>query len=166
MEYKKLGSQGRKQYYLDMEKKIEEFNSNGKKTVVIVNDNYFPIIDGVLTVIDNYAKNLKDKLNVLVCAPTHRWRVPVSDTAVLFWKSTYFHPLRYDYSRPSGDKKFRELLDKVRIDLMHIHSPYFTGRYMIEYANEKHIPVVSTFHTQYHQDLKRILKFDKLKIFY
>lgn len=163
MEYKKLDSQGKKEYYREIERVIDEFNNNGKKTVVIVNDNYFPIIDGVLTVIDNYAKNLKDKLNVLVCAPTHRWKVPVSDTAVLFCNSTYFHPLRYDYSRPKGDKKFRQLLDKLRIDLMHIHSPYFTGRYMIEYANEKNIPVVSTFHTQYHQDLKRVLKLDSLK---
>ena len=163
MEYIKLDSQGKKRYYLEMEKTINEFNTNGKKTVVIVNDNYYPIVDGVLTVIDNYAKNLKDKLNVLVCAPTHRWKMPVSDTAVLFCNSTYFHPLRYDYSRVKGDKKFRRLLDKLRIDLIHIHSPYFTGRYMIEYANERNVPVVSTFHTQYHQDLKRVLKLDSLK---
>ena len=163
MEYKKLNSQGKKEYYLEMEKVIDEFNNNGKKTVVIVNDNYYPIIDGVLTVIDNYAKNLKEKLNVLVCAPTHRWKIPLSDTAVLFCKSTYFHPLRYDYSHAKSDKKFRNMLDKLRIALMHIHSPYFTGRFMIEYANERNIPVVSTFHTQYHQDLKRVLKLDSLK---
>ena len=163
MDFKKLNKQGKKQYYVDIAKKIDEFNNNGKKTVVIVNDNYFPIIDGVLTVIDNYAKNLKDRLNIVVCVPTHRWKIPVCDTAVLFCNSTYFHPLRYDYSRPKGDKKFRELLDKLRIDLMHIHSPYFTGRFMIEYANEKHIPVISTFHTQYHQDLKRVFKFDSIK---
>lgn len=163
MEYKKLDSQGKKQYYLDMEKVIDEFNDNGKKTIVIVNDNYYPIVDGVLTVIDNYAKNLKDKVNVLVCAPTHRWKVPVGGTAVLFCNSTYFHPLRYDYSHAKNDKKFRRLLDRLNIDLIHIHSPYFTGRFMIEYANERHIPVVSTFHTQYHQDLKRVLKLDSLK---
>ena len=56
MEYIKLDSQGKKRYYLEMEKTINEFNTNGKKTVVIVNDNYYPIVDGVLTVIDNYAK--------------------------------------------------------------------------------------------------------------
>lgn len=163
MEYIKLDSKGKKQYYLEIKNVINEFNTNGKKTVVIVNDNYYPIVDGVLTVIDNYAKNLKEKMNVLVCAPTHRWKLPVSDTAVLFCNSTYFHPLRYDYSHAKGDKKFRQLLDSLRIDLMHIHSPYFTGRFMIEYANERYIPVISTFHTQYHQDLKRVLKLDSLK---
>ena len=111
MEYKKLDSQGKKEYYIEMQKVIDEFNNNGKKTVVIVNDNYYPFIDGVLTVIDNYAKNLKEKLNVLVCAPTHRWKIPVSDTAVLFCNSTYFHPLRYDYSHAKSDSYWEHIED-------------------------------------------------------
>lgn len=145
-----------------MEKLFEEYNSNGKKTVLLVNDNYYPIVDGVLKVVENYAAHLQDRMNVVVCVPVHKWNVPEAPFPVLFCNSVYFAPIKYDYSRASSDEHMHRLLDKLRIDLIHIHSPYFTGRFMINYANAHNIPVISTFHTQYHRDLKRILKLDAL----
>ena len=35
--------------------KIEEFNNNGKHTIVYFCDTFYPIIDGVIKVLDNYA---------------------------------------------------------------------------------------------------------------
>lgn len=162
MEYKKFTSADKKRYYRQMEDIIARYNDNGKMTVLIVTDNFYPVVDGVLSVVDNYARRLMDRVNVMVCAPTHKWKVPDVPYPVLYCDSMYIHPLRYDYSRASQDKKFQRTLGKLRIDLMHIHSPYFTGRYMVDYANKHNIPVISTFHTQYRQDLKRVFKANAL----
>mgnify|MGYP000071587672 FL=1 len=39
--------------------KIEEFNNNGKHTIVYFCDTFYPIIDGVIKVLDNYASLLR-----------------------------------------------------------------------------------------------------------
>lgn len=163
MDYKKFTSADKKAYYREMEEIVEEYNSNGKKTVVLATDNFYPIVDGVLKVVESYAIHMKDRVNILVCAPTHRWKVPViDDYPVLFCDSIYCHPLRYDYSLAASDSKFKKILDTLKIDLIHIHSPYFTGRFMINYANKRSIPVISTFHTQYRRDIKRVMKSDSV----
>lgn len=162
MKYTKFTSADKKAYYKRMEKIIEEYNANGKMTVLLVTDNFYPVVDGVLSVVDNYARRLSGRVNVMVCAPVHRWNVPDVPYPVLYCDSMYIHPIRYDYSRASQDRKFRGLLNKLRVDIIHIHSPYFTGRYMVDFANKNNIPVISTFHTQYRQDLKRVFKTDTL----
>ena len=162
MKYTKFTSADKKAYYKRMEEITQEFNANGKMTVLLVTDNFYPVVDGVLSVVDNYARRLSGRVNVMVCAPVHRWNVPDVPYPVLYCDSMYIHPIRYDYSRASQDRKFRELLNKLRIDIIHIHSPYFTGRYMVDFANKNNIPVISTFHTQYRQDLKRVFKTDTI----
>ena len=162
MKYTKFTSADKKAYYKRMEEITQEFNANGKMTVLLVTDNFYPVVDGVLSVVDNYARRLSGRVNVMVCAPVHRWNVPDVPYPVLYCDSMYIHPIRYDYSRASQDRKFRELLNKLRVDVIHIHSPYFTGRYMVDFANKNNIPVISTFHTQYRQDLKRVFKTDTI----
>ncbi len=41
---------------------IKKYTSNNKDTVLIFCDAYFPIVDGVVTVIDNYAKKVDEIL--------------------------------------------------------------------------------------------------------
>ncbi len=46
-----------------------KFKQNNKPTIILFCDAYFPIVDGVITVIDNYAKNLNKEYNVVLAVP-------------------------------------------------------------------------------------------------
>ena len=43
-----------------------------KITIGLFVDSFFPMVDGVATVVDNYAKRLSEKTNVIVFAPKYK----------------------------------------------------------------------------------------------
>ena len=67
---KKIVKQSKKD--IEILNKINEFNTNGKKTIVYFIDSYYPVIDGVVSVLDNYAKFMSDYFNVVICTPKHK----------------------------------------------------------------------------------------------
>ena len=133
-------------------KKIEEMNNNGKKTIAIFTDAFFPVIDGVVSVVDNYAKRLKKYFNVVVCAPRHKISHNEREYLVIEMGSIFFNKLGYDYAVPEMDAQFKQIIKKLRIDLVHLHSPFNAGFFAVKLAKKRKIPVVGTFHSLYKQD--------------
>ena len=121
-------------------------------------DTYYPMVDGVIMVVDNYAKRLAKVANVYVFAP----KIPHKrfDDSQFNYKVIRCHSLSVpilDYSLPIPkiDPKFRKQLDECKLDIIHIHSPMMLGKIGIQYAKEHHIPVIGTMHSQYKQDFYR-----------
>lgn len=147
-----------KEYLKNIKKTIEEYNHNGKKTIAIFNDVFYPFVDGVINVMDNHAKRLQEKYNVVVCVPRHKNEYIERDYPILYFKSVYFELINYAIGQPSSDREFNKLLKSLHIDLVHVHSPFMVGRFALKEARKRDIPIIATFHSQFKQDFQRIVK--------
>lgn len=123
-------------------------------------DVFYPMIDGVIKVVDNYATRLSKVAEVTVFCPkcpdeNYKDDFPykVVRCNALFFK-------KYDYAIPTPgfDGNFLNELNKSKLDIVHVHSPFFVGQVGVNYAKKHNVPVVATLHSQYKQDCERNLK--------
>lgn len=147
-----------KEYKDFIMKKIEEFNNNDKKTIVYFCDTFYPIIDGVIKVMDNYASRLCEKYNMVVVVPKHKKIVVKKDYLVIGVNSLYFKFLNYDLAFPNLDCFVNKALKKLNIDLIHSHSPFAMGSFAAKIAKKKKIPLVMTMHSQFKPDFEKHTK--------
>ncbi len=141
-----------KEYKKFLKEIAETYNTNGKPTVLMVCDTFFPVFDGVVNVLDNYCKNLKENVNVVVLAPSFRGRVYMKSYPVIGVPNLYSKALGYNIVLPGAARCYRKLLSTLRIDLIHCHSPFFLGRIALRMHKKRKIPMVTTFHSQYRRD--------------
>ncbi len=121
-------------------------------------DTFFPMVDGVINVVDNYAKRLNDEeFEVVVFAPKTRDKNYVDNFSykVVRCKSLKIFFLDYDLPMPSFDRKFKKILKESHLDIVHIHSPFGVAKYGVKYAKKHKIPVVATLHSQFKKDIYR-----------
>ncbi len=136
-----------------------------KKTIGLFIDAFYPMTDGVVLVVDNYAKRLMKKFNVIVFCPSyvdHDYDDSIFPYKVVRCKSIKVPFIDYDYSIPKADRTFQKELEEYQLDLVHIHSPFTIGEEGIRYAKNHHIPSIGTVHSQYKQDFKRAVKINIL----
>ena len=134
-------------------------------TIGLFIDTFFPMVDGVITVVDNYAKRLAKKADVVVFAPKvfgKKFDDKTLPYKVVRCKSMKFSIIDYSLPIPKFDRKFKKELSNYKLDIVHIHSPFMVGKMGINYAKKHNIPVVATMHSQFKKDLKRAVKFDFL----
>lgn len=147
--------------YRDIYFTIDKFNNNGKKTIVYFIDNFYPSVDGVLVVLDNYATYLQKYYNVVVCAPKHKQQCyPIDRYFVLYSDSVYVKNQGYDLAFPQVDAVFQKYLSLLKIDLIHIQSPFNMGNFGLALAKKRKIPCLSTFHSQFKQNFYNAVKND------
>ena len=74
-------------------------------------DSWFPMVDGVINVVDNYAKRLNKLANVTVFAPKARGEYDPSGLSynLVQCKSAKVFFLDYDLPLPQFDKNFKKL---------------------------------------------------------
>ena len=124
-------------------------------------DTFYPMVDGVIQVVDQYAKRLCKFCDVVV------FTTKPSKNKV----DTIKHPYKvvrcnvmpvmgidYDLALPCFDKKFRKEVENSNLDIVHIHSPFTIGNCGIKYAKKHNIPVISTLHSQFKQDFYKATK--------
>ena len=124
-------------------------------------DTFYPMVDGVVMVVDNYAKRLSKIANVYVFAPKiphKKYDDSKFEYNVIRCTSLSVPMLDYSLPIPKIDPKFRKKLDECNLDIIHIHSPATLGKIGIQYAKEHNIPVIGTMHSQYKQDFYRATK--------
>ena len=143
-------------------KQISETN---KITIGLFIDTFFPMIDGVTMVVDNYAKRLTKYANVIVFAPEYP-KAQYDDSKFLYkvvrCKSVKMPIIDYSLPMPKIDKKFMHELNNTKLDIVHIHSPFTIGKIGVEYAKKNNVPAISTMHSQYKKDFLRAVKFEHL----
>jgi len=133
-------------------------------TIGIFCDAFFPMTDGVIMVVDNYARRLMKYGNVIVFVPKIN---KDHDDTVYPYKVVRCNSIKIpfiDYSLPIPklSKNFMKEMKKHKLDIVHIHSPFTLGSIGINYAKKHNIPCVATMHSQFKQDILRIVKSEKL----
>ena len=140
--------------------KIEEYNNNGKRTIAIFCDAYYPVVDGVIKVFENQAMLLSKNNNVIVCVPKHKNKLHEDDRPylVLGSGSIQVSSVGYDYALPAFDAFFNKAINKARIDIVHLHSPFTMGSFATTLAKKRKIPCIGTFHSEYKTDFYKATK--------
>lgn len=124
-------------------------------------DTFYPMMDGVIQVVDQYAKNLSEFCDVTVF--TVKPRRKKVDTTPHPYKVVRCNVMAvpgqdYDLALPVFDRKFRKALKEAKLDIVHIHSPFSIGKCGVKYAKKHNIPVIATMHSQYKQDFYKATK--------
>lgn len=131
------------------------------KKVGLFIDTWYPMVDGVIKVVDNYARRLVQYCDVVVFCPATRGYSKEEDDK-LPYKVVRCNSLPlinndYDIPTPVLDPVFEAKLVRSGIDFVHIHSPFTVGLAGVLYAKLHKLPVVATLHSQYKQDFEKPL---------
>jgi glycosyltransferase involved in cell wall biosynthesis len=132
-----------------------------KLNIGIFVDAFFPYVDGVVNVIDNYAKCLSSLANVYVFAPNAKKGYTYSDKyTVVPCKgiSLPFLGNGMTYPLPAFDRKFNKMLEGLKLDIVHFHSPFGMSKVALRYGKKHNVPVIATFHSQFKRDFKQFLR--------
>ncbi|MCI6542568.1 MAG: glycosyltransferase [Firmicutes bacterium] len=122
-------------------------------------DTWYPMVDGVITVVDNYAKLLSAMGHtVTVFCPNVGVSEAKRDYRIVKCKSMKLLGLDYSLPLPNLDKKFKKKIKESNLDIIHIHSPFFVGKIGAKFAKKNKIPLVSTFHSQFKKDFYKATK--------
>ncbi|MFA6865966.1 MAG: glycosyltransferase [Clostridia bacterium] len=128
--------------------------------ILEVVDNYYPSIDGVVNVVDNYAKllNQKGKADVEVLVPWYP-KSPNNDSYKVI-RSLSLSGGKYGVRLPLPmfDIKLKKYLKHNKYDLIHCHSPATLGKLAVKLAKKQNIPIIFTVHTRYHEEINRAVK--------
>ena len=127
-------------------------------------DTFYPMVDGVIKVVDNYATRLAKKGEVVLFCPGVKGYDEAEDKKYPY-EIVRCHSLPLgglDYSLPLGsvDPSFQLPLSRSNVDLVHIHSPFTLGIAGTFYAKIHNVPLIATLHSQYRQDFARQLKLE------
>ncbi len=130
-----------------------------KLKILEVTDAFYPAVDGVVRVVDNYAVQLNKIADCTVLAPAPSKKSKYKDAHSYRVLRCYSSsaPEGYRMALPFGYQKLKKLILKEKFDIIHIHSPFTMGRIAMKIAKKQNIPIVMTLHTKYKQDFERSL---------
>lgn len=142
-------------------------NNDKKLKIGIFVDTYYPVIDGVIVCVGNYARGLSKYADVTVFTteiPNYNeeddkkrpYRIVRSGAIQALKVEEYVLPT------PSVDIDFNAELYSSRLDIVHINSPFTIGLAGLKYAYRYGIPAVATVHSQFRKDFETYLKFEPL----
>lgn len=120
-------------------------------------DTFYPMIDGVINVVDNYAVNLSKYADVTIFCPKGLDKNYKDDFPykVVRCKSLKFFGYEYSVPVPFFDRKFKKAIKDANLDIIHIHSPFAVGKTGAKYAKKLGIPCIGHLHSQFYQDFKK-----------
>ena len=122
-------------------------------------DTWYPMVDGVIEVVNNYAKRLNKICDVTVfTVDGDKKDTKVVDYKVVKCKRLNLNWLDYSLPVPEIDLSFKKILDDSQLDIVHIQSPFALGKIAIKYAKSHKIPIIATLHSQYKQDFYNATK--------
>lgn len=123
-------------------------------SVGLFSDAFPPAVDGVATTVENYAR--------WMAANGHKCTLVVPETPGMEYHTPYrlltfsSLPLNqrppYRMGLPGIDLRLHEQLRKVKLDLVHAHSPFGAGIEALNYARIHRRATVATFHSKYYDD--------------
>ena len=126
------------------------------------NDSFMPVMDGVGNVVKNYAVEL-NKLNHKAYAIVPGYtEFPTfdKDNGIYYTiRGKEYYPLKS--LRPYGinvfPNKTKRIINEIPFDIVHTHCPTFSAKLALQIAKRRDIPIISTFHTFFKDDLMELL---------
>jgi len=128
------------------------------------NDAYYPVIDGVTLTTENYAYWLNKK-NIKTCVVAPKYPLYVDDDrfpVLRFFSIPIPRHSPYRLGLPGLDTAFMRSIQNKGFSLIHCHSPFGAGRLGLKIAHSQGIPIISTFHAKYREDLLRHIRVPKI----
>lgn len=120
-------------------------------------DGYYPIIDGVIKVVDAYASRLVKKCDVTVFTPYTRNQAAGYDDSFPYEVVRCWSIMRKKDDYPQGypivDPKFRNAIKNAGLDIIHVHSAFPIGLCAKASARSLGIPLVGTIHSDFRPDV-------------
>ena len=144
---------------------MKDDSSMKKMRIGFFVDAFFPMIDGVVMVVDHYAKRLSKKAEVIVFAPAPtkgKYDDSKFPYKVVRCKAKKVPFLDYSLALPVFDKKFKKEIENSNLDIVHIHSTATIGFLGVKYGKKHNIPIIGTMHSQTLQDFKRAVRFNTI----
>lgn len=126
-------------------------------------DSFFPMIDGVVMVVDNYARRLQKYGEVTVFVPGGKRESELLDALpypVISTPAMKVPVFDYPVPMPEIDYNFNAAAKKMDLDLLHIHSPFGLGKFALRYGRRNKAPVIATMHSQFRRDIQRFAKLE------
>ncbi|MEN6363547.1 MAG: glycosyltransferase [Rectinema sp.] len=130
------------------------------RTAGLFVDAYTPIMDGVTLTVRNYAYWLSRYFgHASVVTPEVPYSIVDEPFPVFRFLSisTVVRP-PYRIGLPDLDVRLQKYLKNKNYSIIHSHSPFSTGLVALKTAREKGVPIVTTFHSKYRDDLSRAIK--------
>ena len=121
----------------------------------LFSETFLPVIDGVGRVMYAYARTLSQTGHqVTVAAPMtdsgSRGNYPFQWVG---WKSFKVPRARqYKIGVAALDSGYTKRMDKVKLDIVHAHSPFSAGSAALRTARRLKVPLVYTFHSKFYDD--------------
>ncbi|MGI6714079.1 MAG: flippase-like domain-containing protein [Bacilli bacterium] len=119
-------------------------------------DNFYPLIDGVVKVVDNYAIELnKRDYQTTVIAPSYHKHDASKDRfsyRVIRAPSRRFKSFEYDVAKVRVPRKVKKAILYQEPVLLHAHAPFFVGHYALKLAKKYDLPLIATFHSKFYDD--------------
>ncbi len=116
-------------------------------------DTFFPVIDGVVQTVHNYALNMNQRSYSCVVCP--KAKEPYDDSQLgyeVFREPAISFPhVEYSLASPMDLRLALELKHR-NSNIFHAHSPFNSGMYAAILARYAEIPLVATFHSKYWDD--------------
>ena len=119
------------------------------------NDTYFPIVDGVVQTVHNYAEIMNRQTYSCVVTPKPL-KNTFDDSSLsydIYRTSSIRLPVaEYSVPTPKLDTGVRIFLREKRVDVLHFHSPFMEGDFASSFAKKLGVPVIASFHSKYYDD--------------
>ena len=122
-------------------------------------DTYFPVVDGVVQTVHNYAELMNQTGYCCVITP-RPLKVGFDDSTLSYevfrTASIRFPIAEYSIPIPKLDGRVRSFISNRNVQILHAHSPFMEGTFASSYAKKLGIPSVATFHSKYYDDVINI----------
>lgn len=122
------------------------------------NESYPPLMDGVGQVVRNYTHGLNalgEKAYAVVAGDgdASSYDKQVGEVSTVRARM-YPLPQVAPYGPVIKSKSFKKKVSSISFDIVHSHSPFYLGSFANKIAKKKHIPHVTTFHSQFRDDIQ------------
>lgn len=137
--------------YRNFQKNFEQMPCNGKLNIAMFTNNYFPFIGGVPVSIERLAKGLKKQGHqVYIFAPKYPFSCPDENSNIIRCRLLFYYKTRtfnFPIINIFSPKIEKEFVSR-KIDVVHVHHPFWMGSKGVKLAKKYKVPVVFTYHTR------------------
>ncbi len=124
--------------------------------VALFIDIYYPNVDGVVRTVDAYARNLRELGHEAFVVSPKEAGSAGADAGLAYpvYRTPSLRMPGLNMNLPIGypTRELRRVFKESPPDVIHAHSPFFTGRLALRLGRKYHVPVVATFHSKYYDD--------------
>lgn len=128
-------------------------------------DTFYPIVDGVGRVVHNYARMLPamgDECYVIAPMAATGYRGGYPFELIDYTGMPVPGSPQYRAGLAVLDRHYLERIEEVTLDIVHAHTPFFSGQEALRLATKHDVPLVGTFHSKYYDDFYKLTRAELL----